>query len=121
MTYDEARALLADHLERYASAVGSPEDGYDEVDSVLPRGGGPEWTKVFTALSFWDGWIDAWNHEWRYYEPIREEDWPVLAREIARSLREDREIRDPEVLRRFAPRPRAPLSTRIRAFFSGAK
>ena len=121
MTYDEARAIIAEHLERHASAAGSPQDGYDGVDVALPRDRGPAWAKVYTALSFWDSWIDAWNHQWRYYEPIREQDWPVLAREIARRLREDREIEDPVIVKRFAPKPRGPLRARVKQFLTGAK
>ena len=121
MTYDEARALMADHLERHASAAGSPKDGYDTMDAALPRDRGTEWAKVFTALSFWDGWIDASNHQWRYYEPIREHDWPVLAHDIARRLREDREIEDPVIVKRFAPKPRLPFGARIKQFFTGAR
>lgn len=120
MIYDEARVRMADFLEKNAAGYStSPRNGYDDMDGALPRSVGAEWTKVFIALSFWDGWIDASNHEWRYYDPIGQNDWPELAREIAGDLRCDREITNPEVLKRFGPRTRVPLVNRIKALFSG--
>ena len=68
MTYDDARMQLADWLDRHACASADrPYEGYNETDLALPRGQGPKWDKVFIALHFWDGWIDASNHDWRYY------------------------------------------------------
>ncbi len=102
VTYDDARNQLADWLDHHAAASpGQPHQAYDEIDAVLPRGNDPRWDKIFIALHFWDGWIDASNHDWRYYEPIQQSDWPVLAREIAADLRSDREITSSAVLARF--------------------
>ena len=106
MTYDEARIKLADRLEECAKNPCHLEPGYDEIDVSLPRGGGPEWGKLFVALSFWDGWIDASNHEWMYYSPIAESDWPTLAQEIAAALRLNREIENPVIVEKFDFRPR---------------
>ena len=92
LSYDQARAEMAAWLERNAATPDHPESGYEEMDESLDRGGGPEWNKLLIALSFWDGWIDASNHQWRYYEPITEREWPLLAIEIAAALRADREI-----------------------------
>ena len=77
------------------------------MDGALPRVDDARWDKVFVALSFWDGWIDASNHEWKYYEPIQKDDWPRLVDEIARSLREDREVTNSVILKRFGLRKRA--------------
>jgi hypothetical protein len=102
MTYDDARIRLAEWLDRHATAsADQPHDGYDDLKAVLPRGSDPRWTKVFIALHFWDGWIDASNHDWRYYEPILKSDWPTLARELASDLRADREVSNPFILNRF--------------------
>jgi hypothetical protein len=106
MTYHELRDRFATALEGAALSHerGVPsgiETGYDELDVLLPRGQGPEYDKLHVALHFWDGWIDARNHDWMYYEGIEERDWPHLARVIATDLRADREIQDERVLIRF--------------------
>ena len=108
VTYDEARLQMSAWLEQHATtSPDHPHAGYDEMDGALPRGTGAQCDKLFVALSFWDGWIDASNHDWRYYEPIAADDWPRLAREIAAALREDRELVNPTVLDRFGLKPRA--------------
>jgi len=105
MTYDEARLEMADWLERNATnSPNRPHDGYAVMDASIARGSESHWNKIFVALQFWDGWIDASNHEWRYYEPIMAADWPKLAREIAGALRADCEITNPVVLDRFGIR-----------------
>lgn len=50
------------------------------------------------AFYFWDCWIDARNHDWRYHEPVRCEDWPELADHIVEALLNEREITHPMVL-----------------------
>src|SRR5262245_35013218 len=111
MTYEEARLTMAGWLERNArESPGRPDQGFEQMDAALPRGSGPEWAKLFVALHFWDGWIDASQHEWKYYEPIQESDWPDTACRIAVDLRQDRDISNPWVVERFGPRPKAPLS-----------
>ena len=93
---------MADWLDRHAThSPERPHDGYETMDLSLPRNVDRRWSKIFVALRFWDGWIDASNHEWRYYEPLEAADWPALARDIAAALRADREITDPVVLRWF--------------------
>ena len=102
MTYDDARAELAERLERHAAASpGRPHEGYDEFDASLPRNTDGRWDKIFIAFHFWDGWIDASNHAWAYYEPIAESDWPRLARELASDLRANRDITNTVVLNHF--------------------
>ena len=106
MTYDDARNILAEWLDRHATVEPSqPYEGHEDIDAALPRNRDPRWDKVFIALHFWDGWIDATNHAWRYYEPLQQSDWRHLARELAADLRADREITNPVVLGRFNFRP----------------
>ena len=105
VTYQEWLLKMAANLERSAQTPTRPEAGFVVVDGILPRGGGPEWDKLHIALSFWDGWIDASNHQWRHYEPIAEADWPRLALEIASALRAGREIENPIILSKFDHRP----------------
>ena len=106
MTYLEAKQALIKELRRDVEAheasrheqVGA---GFDEFDRKLPRGQGPEFDKLSIAFNFWDGWIDARNHNWLYYDGINESDWPVLARPIIASLEADEEISEPMVLDHF--------------------
>lgn len=106
MTYEEARDKMAGWLERHADAsLNRPEEGFDEMDGLVPRVPESRWKKVFIALNFWDGWLDASNHDWQYYEPICELDWPVLARTVAEDLRADREVTSPLVLALFDRKP----------------
>lgn len=61
------------------------------------------------AFSFWDGWVDASDHDWLYYDGIGRDDWPRLAQRIVAALREGTEISDPLLLRYFGPREPGPL------------
>jgi hypothetical protein len=102
MTYEQARDTMAGWLDRHAqNSPSTPHAGYDEIDAGLPRDSSdPKWKKLFVALTFWDSWIDASNHEWRYYEPLKADDWPRLARSIAEDLRNDHDLKDIEELKR---------------------
>src|SRR5207249_10355862 len=127
MTYHELRQRFLSGLEAAAQAqesghLGGVETGYRELDSVLPRTDDPVYHKLEIALEFWDGWIDARNHDWLYYEGIQREDWPRLARGIVDDLRQDREISDQRVVQRFNWRRRATRPSvwaRFRRIFRG--
>lgn len=125
-SYSEARQLLINNLTHDATAheAGRFQDiglDFDELDYNLPRDGGPEFDKLLLALTFWDGWIDARNHEWQYYEGIEEGDWPVLARRIAQALEMGDEITEPKVLARFRPPARQPVKERIKWLLDRAR
>jgi hypothetical protein len=119
--YDRLRSLLAARLEDAANAHDSGDlaaiaNGFDEIDHALPRHRGSHDNILFIALNFWDGWIDARNHEWLYYKGISREDWGALARQIAYKLRNGLEIDNERVLHHFDLRipPRKSLFTHIR-------
>jgi hypothetical protein len=104
--YEELRhrfltALDSAARSQEAGDLAGIEAGYRELDSLLPRNAGPAFDKLHIALEFWDAWIDARNHDWLYYEGIRKDDWPRLARGIVGDLRQDREIGDQQVVQRF--------------------
>jgi hypothetical protein len=121
--YHALRERFASDLDRAAQAQDAGnlpgiETGYEALDEVLPRGESAEYDKLHIALNFWDGWIDARNHDWHYYEGIAEQDWPNLARLIAADLRADREPRDERIRRHFDLRDsneRPSLWNRLRA------
>jgi len=89
------------HVARRYSEIGI---GFDEMEANLPDSAEEEFDKLFLARSFWEGWIDAKNHDWAYYEHIKEDDWPILAKRIAAALAHDLEISDPQVLAQFRSR-----------------
>ncbi len=110
-SYTEAKQFLVESLTRDAIAheSGRYQDvghNFDEFDASLPRGSGPDFNKLLLALNFWDGWIDARNHNWQYYEGINESDWPLLASRVIESLAKDQEISEPVVLKHFDFRAR---------------
>ncbi len=116
--YDKAKTLMIQRLSQAidchnAGVYQRLEDGFDEMDDGLPRDARPEFSKLHTAFNFWDRWIDASNHQWKYYRGIKAEDWPVLAQRIVTDLQADRDITDPLVLEWFSPRKPASLRARV--------
>jgi len=111
--YAEARSRLIQYLEAAASAheagnLDLIEVGFEEFDELLRREADAEFEKLQIALDFWDGWIDARNHNWHYYEGISASDWPRLARSVIRDLSEDRDISDERIVKLFDWRRRRP-------------
>ena len=109
--YTQLKQFLIDHLTRDAdshmarrySEIGT---GFGEMEANLLNSDEEEmdkeeFDKLFLARSFWEGWIDARNHDWSYYEHIEEDDWPILAKRIAVALAHDLEISNPQVFAQF--------------------
>lgn len=123
--YEDLRERFAACLDAAVRAqesgdLAAVEAGFEQLDSELPRGAGPEFDKLHVALEFWDGWIDARNHDWLYYPGLVAGDWPRLARAIVRDLQQNRDITDERVLERFdfRRRPtRASLWSRLKGLF----
>ena len=65
------------------------------------------------AIEFLDGWYDSSNHDWQYYEPLGQDDWPRLSLQLAITLEAGEPI-DEGVRRRFTFAPRRGLWARIR-------
>ena len=122
-SYTEAKQFLVESLTRDANAheSGRYQDvgrDFDEFDTNLPRGSGPEFNKLLIALNFWDGWIDARNHDWQYYEGINESGWPLLASRVIESLVKDEEISEPVVLKHFDFRAQQSGEGRIKSWLA---
>lgn len=81
--------------------IGEVGAGFEKCDIYLPREGDSQFRALHIALNFWDGWTDARNHEWQYYEPIRKDDWPKLARSIALAIEAKEDVTDTVVLHKF--------------------
>lgn len=108
-----AGALLADADAHARNRFDDIGERYDDVlTELLPFK--DRWTpRVSLAFRFWDGWVDARNHDWQYYRGIARDDWPRLARVIARSLQEGVELTDPELMAHFGPRAHRSWLTRF--------
>jgi hypothetical protein len=111
LIYSEAKQQMINGLLQAASAheagrLQGVATSYDALDANLPREAGPEFDRLLIALNYWEGWIDARNHNWQYYEGMREADWPQLARSIVADLEADREITNGLVLTHFDYRNR---------------
>lgn len=120
--YEEAEQYLIEqlskdaqsHTDGYFSKIGN---GYDFFDANLPRANDPRYKKLFIALYFWDGWQDARNHEWKYYEGINSDDWPQLANIIIQDLNDEKEIEDQRILKHFDVRPHTTMIQRLKSLF----
>jgi hypothetical protein len=80
------------------------EREFDAFEASLTQDASAIAHDVLLAFGFWDAWTDSSNHDWKYHEPIRRDDWPHLAREIAESLRRRAPIVNP-ALAQFAVEP----------------
>lgn len=104
LAYNDAKDRMVEVLRRDAHLHGAGRydevgAGFDELATSIPRHGAPEFNKLLVALSFWDAWIDDRNRRWASWRGIAENDWPVLAVELAAILEQDHEIVDGRVLR----------------------
>jgi len=75
---------------------------------------------VAFALTFWDEWIDATNHDWRYHGAVSPVDWLRFARHVAQEVRQGVVPSDPELLERVMPKPRKRLPRWFRGLFGRA-
>jgi hypothetical protein len=115
-TYDATRQAMVDGLTddatkhdagRYAE-VGRQ---FASVWRLMPDDCA-ETTKLYTALRFWRGWMQARDASWPTYEDpgdIGVAEWPQLARTIASDLALDRELSSPRIRGRFAQAGLSPL------------
>src|SRR5438132_14065829 len=106
LTVNEARAALVAYLVTDAKAheagrfdaIGRP---FDSFEHRFPTGPDDAVTELRIALTFWDAWIDARNHEWQTTAGIQPSEWPVLARAIAADLEAGRPIANASIRARF--------------------
>jgi hypothetical protein len=97
----EFEQSISYHKEGFYNKVGC---SFSILDKSIERNNDNK--KLLIALSFLDGWIDAINHNWLYYDDIDKEDWPNLAREIVNSLKNESEIENSIVIEYFGIRLR---------------
>ena len=120
---NEERQLAASGLARSADAHDRGdfhviELEFDEFERHLSPDAAAISDDVLLAFSFWDAWVDSSNHSWKFYEPLHQSDWPLLARELASYLSGSSTILNPIMLEKFAPEPvRQPWYSRLRKWF----
>ena len=98
----EANEIVAAALETEASlqqsgAIKQLGDAFDPTYARVREVGHGYDEAVAFAFTFWDSWLDSANHNWRYHDPLKEDDWPRFAREIAAAVRQGR-LPDNELL-----------------------
>jgi hypothetical protein len=104
---DDLRQLAIMRLIDAASAqergdLWAIDHGFEEFEARVPADVTPG-EALGVVLRFWDGWIDARNHDWHHYEPLTAADWPCLARQIATELSSGPDITNVLVLQEFGP------------------
>ena len=120
MSYGTARNALVTELHKDAAAheYGRYDEigrRFDGIEREMPGGAAPQLRKLWVALAFWDGWIDARNREWPVGGNIEKGEWPMLARRVASDLTQDRDISDPRVGARFDASAGGPAGDRVQA------
>jgi hypothetical protein len=118
-TYEEAKGHLLEHLTHDIQAHAAGDywqigKGFEEFDIRLPRDNDPRFKNFHITLNFWDGWQDARNHNWRYYEGISQSDWPELAKAILQCIEEDKEITNELILERFFFQPKVGIISKLK-------
>jgi hypothetical protein len=106
LTARDARAELVSYLVTDATAHEAGRFDaigrrFDSFEHRFPTGADDEVTELRIALTFWDAWIDARNHEWQTTARIQPAEWPALARAIAADLQAERPIANASIRARF--------------------
>lgn len=114
---------MAEALERDADL--HDRDELDNVDAhiedvcrqVLPINNIPEPIYKLT-LHFWKEWGRALQEDWVHYAEIEKDEWPVMARTIAKHVRLGTLPNDKRIIRNFINgRPPVPWSKLRELFF----
>ena len=122
-SYEEAKSALINILKRESmlhrtKQYGSLGETFDAVDAQLPRNSGSEFNKLFLAFNFWEGWLDACEHDWFFYEPITESDWPNYADIIISDLENNFDTQNSVLIEKFTIKPpRISILSKILALF----
>jgi hypothetical protein len=121
----EANEIMASALEAAAVAQEQGEclrvgEAYDRTFSRILETRTHYDDAVAFALTFWDEWLDAANHNWRYHGAVSPVDWLRFARQVARDVRRGAVPSDPELLERVVPKVRKRFPPWFRGLFGRA-
>jgi hypothetical protein len=109
-----ANALEVDAIAHESGQQHKIGEKFDDVMSEISSLNDIPPRLSYLAINFWDSWQDSRNHDWLYYEPITESDWPHLAREISHSLRSGSLPNNQDLIDRFSPEPGLPFLQRFK-------
>src|SRR4051812_23494276 len=106
-TIESLRAFAVDMLRRAAEAqkrgdIWSIDDDFEAFELALASTQSAQPDDFEIVRHFCDGWADSRNHDWQFYEPVAQSDWPHLARHIADDLSAQRPISNVRVLNQFS-------------------
>jgi hypothetical protein len=96
-----ASYLIADATAHDAGRFDEIGRRFDAFERHFPTGADDAVTELRIALTFWDAWINARNHEWQTTAGIQPGEWPALARAIADDLSGAGRIQNASVRARF--------------------
>ena len=106
----ERIASAPEHAARcHEAAEFQKLDSLHQSTEAAPIPQGDSRRGILIAIDFLGGWVDASNHNWRYYDGIAKEDWPNLARYLAFVLRRGEKVEMPVILTHFDASIRQPL------------
>jgi hypothetical protein len=104
------RAAASSHLGGDFAEIGK---AYDRLSARLQSLSSVD-PDVAVAVDFLDGWYDSSNHDWGYYEPLLQSDWPQLGLSLADCIEQGLPI-DDRVRTQFTFSPRQGLWQRTHA------
>ena len=109
-------ALKKHEMKDYLSIA----DNIDNFETLLDEKDIHQGSLLHITLEFLSGWSDSTAHDWLYYEPLKKDDWPRMAKIILSNLKENKEITDPNILSefRFIPKLKISIIDKVRIFFS---
>ncbi len=126
--YENSRKLAIEAIQKALDAHENQDffsigKYLDEYEVLLYKLEIEQGTLLLVAHEFLTGWSDSAAHDWYHWEPLKQEDWPRLAKIILQDLRANREVTDPEILSefRYISEPKRSFISRICDIFSGKK
>ena len=114
--YGNEKALIA-HAKQEVFSIDDELEQYELLISKLEL---PSNSLLLLTPEFWSGWADAAAHDWKYYEPIKEIDWPVYAEVLLENLRNNTEVTDVAIKQNFSVFPSKSIFTKLSGLFGGS-
>lgn len=109
---DGLKAAIAAHEEHRVFNIG---DGRDAAAAI-----NHDDARLSIALNLWEAWSDSATHNWLYYDGMKADDWPRLARLVIEAIEHDRPIDDAQLnafTRSRAPSGMSRFLARLRSMF----
>ena len=76
----------------------SIRDGLDEFEMLAPENEIEKDTLLFYVLEFWSSWTSCAEHTWQFEPNINEQEWPLLASELIKNLKEKSLVTDSKII-----------------------